>query len=53
VPGAVKERQAGSVSIFGLKVKDLGPDGALGPGCPPVCGTGDERTFSDQGIFLP
>jgi hypothetical protein len=53
VPGAVKERQAGVVSVFGLKVKDLGADGALGPGCPPVCGTSDEKTFVDQGIFLP
>jgi hypothetical protein len=53
VPGAVKERQAGVVSIFGLKVKDLGADGTLGPGCPPVCGTADEKTFTDQGIFLP
>jgi len=53
VPGAVKEQQAGTVSIFGLQVKDLGPDGTLGGGCPPVCGTGDEKTFVEQGIFLP
>jgi hypothetical protein len=53
VPGAVKERQAGVVSVFGLKVKDLGADGSLGAGCPPVCGTNDEKTFVDQGIFLP
>ena len=53
VPGAVKERQAGVVSIFGLKIKDLGADGTLGAGCPPVCGSGDEKTFADQGIFLP
>jgi hypothetical protein len=53
VPGAVKEQQAGVVSVFGLKVKDLGPDGSLGGACPPVCGTNDEKTFVDQGIFLP
>jgi hypothetical protein len=53
VPGAVKEQQAGVVSVFGLKVKDLGADGSLGGACPPVCGTGDEKTFVDQGIFLP
>ena len=53
VPGAVKERQAGVVSIFNLQVKDLGPDGSLGAGCPPVCGTNYERTFVDQGILLP
>jgi hypothetical protein len=52
VPGAVKERQAGVVSVFGLQVRDRGPDGSLGAGCPPVCGTNDERTFVDQGIFL-
>ena len=53
VPGAVKEQQSGIVSVFGLQVKDLGGDGSLGPLCPPFCGTGDERTFVDQGVFLP
>jgi hypothetical protein len=53
VPGAVKEQQAGTVSIFGFKIKDLGPDGSLGGACPPVCGTGDEKTFTEQGLFLP
>ena len=53
VIGAVKERQSGIVQIFGLKIKDLGPDGSLGGACPPVCGTGDERTFAEQGLFLP
>jgi len=53
VAGAVKEGQRGIVSIFGLKVLDAGLDGDVGAGCPPVCGTADEGTFLDQGIFLP
>jgi hypothetical protein len=34
---------------------DAGPDGDISPpvGCPPVCGTGDERTFLDQGALAP
>lgn len=53
VPGAIKEGQRGIVSVFGLKVLDAGADGSVGAGCPPVCGTADEGTFLDQGIFLP
>jgi len=53
VPGAVKEGQRGIVSVFGLKVLDVGEDGLVGGACPPVCGSGDETTFLDQGIFLP
>jgi hypothetical protein len=53
VPGAVKEGQRGIVSVFGLKVLDAGADGDVAATCPPVCGTGDEGTFLDQGLFLP
>jgi hypothetical protein len=51
--GAVKEFQRGVVSIFGLQVDDVGEDGAVGGGCPPVCGTLDETRAFDQGLFLP
>jgi hypothetical protein len=53
VPGAVKEGQSGVVSTFAFKVLDAGPDGSAGPGCPPVCGTSDEKTAAIQGLFLP
>jgi hypothetical protein len=53
VPGAVKERQGGIVSTFTYKVLDAGPDGTVGPGCPPICGTADEKTAAIQGLFLP
>lgn len=53
VPGAVKEGQRGIVSVFGLKILDAGADGNVGASCPPVCGTADEGTFLDQGLFLP
>jgi hypothetical protein len=57
VPTTVKELQRGIVSIFGIKILDAGPDGSISPGgsftCPPICGSGDETTAADQGIFLP
>jgi hypothetical protein len=53
VPTTVKELQRGIVSIFNLNVTDAGPDGGIGPACPPFCGTGDESTAVDQGIFIP
>jgi hypothetical protein len=58
VPNTVKETQRGVVSIFSLNAKDIGPDGSITPvgaplPCPPICGTGDEQKFQDQGIFLP
>jgi hypothetical protein len=53
VPGAVKERQRGVVSIFGLTVLDWGADGQVGAACPPICGTGDEGLAAVQGLFLP
>jgi hypothetical protein len=53
VPTTVKELQRGIVSIFNLNIADAGPDGSIGPACPPFCGTGDESTSAEQGIFLP
>jgi hypothetical protein len=53
--GTVKELQRGVVSIFGIRIRDAGPDGLVNPGtgCPPACGTGDETEFGTQGIFIP
>ena len=57
VPTTVKELQRATVSIFGIRVLDAGPDGSISPGgsftCPPICGSGDETTAAEQGIFLP
>jgi TolB protein len=56
IPGFAKEGKRMILSTLSLRVRDSGADGDIGdssPGCPPTCGTGDERTFLDQGIFLP
>jgi len=57
VPTAVKEFQRGVISVFGVRAKDQGPDGSFSPGggatCPPICGSGDETTYADQGLFIP
>jgi hypothetical protein len=34
-------------------VQELGPDATWGPGCPPMCGTGDEGTTRAEGVFAP
>jgi TolB protein len=55
VPGVIKEGKRTIWSIRQLRVRDAGADGDVGspPNCPPTCGTGDERTFLDQGLYTP
>jgi hypothetical protein len=58
VPGFAIEGKRAIVETFSLRFRDPGPDGVILPpagglGCPPECGSGDERTFLDQGLFLP
>jgi hypothetical protein len=60
VPDVVKEDKRSSVEIQQIQVLDAGAtDGVLaGAGggliCPPSCvGTGDEKLYSVQGIFIP
>jgi len=57
VPTTVKEFQRGVISIFGIVANDEGPDGSVSPGggftCPPICGSGDETRYADQGLFIP
>ena len=53
VPGFVKEQQSGVVEIFSLTVSDMGPDGGVGGGCPPTCGSGDETRYLEESAFLP
>ncbi len=53
IPGAIKEGQSSIHDARRIQVLDLGADASLGGGCPPVCGTGDEKTFVEEGIFAP
>ena len=48
------------ISAFSVSFEDAGADGDVTPspsptglGCPPTCGTGDERPYLVQGIFAP
>jgi TolB protein len=56
IPGFAKEGKRAVISTVSFQVLDAGPDTDVGsdfPACPPTCGTGDERTFLDQGVFAP
>jgi hypothetical protein len=53
IPGMNKESQRVVMSAFQAEVREAGPNGDIGPACPPFCGTGDENVFATQGIFLP
>jgi hypothetical protein len=60
VPGLVKEGDRAVISALSMKVLDAGADDDLAPGsdpigrgCPPTCGSGDERVFLRQGVFAP
>jgi hypothetical protein len=57
VPTTVKELQRGIVAIQNIRAMDSGPDGSVAPPapftCPPICGSGDETKFAEQGIFIP
>jgi hypothetical protein len=52
-PGMVVEGQLAVYEAGSILVFDPGIDGTLGSGCPPACGTGDERPFLAQGWFTP
>ncbi len=60
VPGFAKERSRAVISMLSIEVLDAGTDGILTPavdplgqGCPPTCGSGDEKVFLRQGVFAP
>ncbi len=56
VPGFAKESKRAVLSTLSLAVADPGADGQVvpsGSGCPPSCGTGDERAFLREGLFTP
>ena len=60
VPGFMKEGKRTVISALSVSVRDRGIDGSLVPspdpiglGCPPTCGSGDEKVFLRQGVFTP
>jgi hypothetical protein len=54
VPDFVKEEKRSIFSIPRIYVEDAGADGvATHSGCPPTCGTGDENTYLEGGLFTP
>jgi WD40-like Beta Propeller Repeat len=54
LPSLVIERKRTVLSLRSLTVRDAGADGSVNEaGCPLACGTGDEQTFLDQGVFAP
>ena len=60
VPGFAREGKRAVISAFSMQMLDVGPDGLIAPssdpfglGCPPTCGSGDEKVFLRQGVFTP
>ena len=58
VPGAAKEGNRMVMSLTSIELLDLGSDGSMTPpppglGCPPRCGSGDEKPFMVEGVFTP
>ncbi len=60
VPGLAREGKRTILSTPSISVLDAGPDGSVAPaadpfglGCPPTCGSGDEKVFLRQGVFTP
>jgi Tol biopolymer transport system component len=54
MPGLATERKRSVLATTAIRVFDPGPDGSLATfQCPPSCGTGDERPFLVQGVFVP
>lgn len=57
VPNTVIEFQRGVVAVQNLQAHDSGPDGSVTPPgpyvCPPICGSGDETKYLEQGGMNP
>jgi hypothetical protein len=51
-----KEGKRAVISALSVELLDAGGDGSIGPPagtCPPTCGSGDERVYLRQGVFVP
>jgi len=53
VPGFAREGRRTIIQSAPISLTDPGPDGGLGPDCPPTCSTGDERVYLRQALFVP
>ena len=56
VPNFAREGKRSTIAVRSLKVLDAGVDGTITPpsgSCPPTCGSGDEKTFVESGLFTP
>lgn len=57
MPNTVIEFQRGVVAVQNFQVRDSGPDGSVTPPppfvCPPICGSGDETKYLEQGDMYP
>jgi hypothetical protein len=58
VPNFAQEGKRAVISWFSVELEDAGPDGTIVPpsnptGCPPTCGSGDEKTYMVQGVYAP
>jgi hypothetical protein len=54
VPNFAQEGKRAVIQSFSVNLKDAGADASIGtPTCGPNCGTGDEKVFLRQGVFLP
>ena len=56
VPNFAREGKRSTMATRSLKVLDAGVDATITPpsgSCPPTCGSGDEKTFVESGLFTP
>jgi Tol biopolymer transport system component len=56
LPGVIGQRKRTVISTPSIAIVDAGPDGSITPSsgaCPPTCGSGDETTYLEQGLFAP
>jgi TolB protein len=54
LPGTAMEEKRTVLRVGNARLLDTGADGeSEGSSCPPICGTGDEKVFLEQGVFTP
>jgi hypothetical protein len=54
LPGFAREGERAVAAMRDFRLIDPGPDRQIPvSGCPPACGSGDERPFLTQGVFAP
>ena len=52
-PNFAREGKRTIIATKSITVKDAGPNGTIGSGCPLSCGNGDETLYLRQGVFAP